>query len=139
MADQRKDIVHRFYDGVVNEGNLDRLPDVVTDDIVDHEAPPGMPGGIEGVKAFVEMFRTGFPDLHVTVESVIQEDDLVAARVRYTGTHEGEFMGIPPSHNKIDIDVIDMVRMEGDKCAEHWGVTDNLGLMQQIGAVPATA
>ncbi len=139
MADQRKDLVRTFYDEVVNEGNLDRIPDLCTDDVVDHEAPPEMPKGQEGIRAFVEMFRTGFPDLRVTVESAVQEDDLIAARVRYVGTHDGEFMGIQPSHNRIDIECIDMVRLEGDKCAEHWGVTDNLGLMQQIGAVPQVA
>ena len=139
MADQRKDLVKTFYDEVVNEGNLDRIPDLCTEDVVDHEAPPGTPGGIEGIREFVQTFRTGFPDLRVEVESAVQEDDMIAARVRYTGTHEGDFMGIAPSHNRIDIECIDMVRLEGEKCAEHWGVTDNLGLMQQIGAVPATA
>ena len=123
----------------MNEGNLDRISDLCTEDVVDHEAPPGMPGGIEGIRAYVQTFRTGFPDLRVDVENAIQEDDMVAARVRYTGTHEGDFMGIPPSHNRIDIECIDMVRLEGDKCAEHWGVTDNLTLMQQIGAVPEMA
>ena len=139
MADQRKDLVRRFYDEVMNEGDLDRISELCTEDMVDYEAPPGTPEGIEGVKMFIGMFRTGFPDIHVELVSAVEEGDMVAARCRVTGTHEGEFMGVPPSHNKIDIEWIDMIRLEGDKCAEHWGVSDNLGLMQQIGAVPQMA
>ena len=139
MADQRKDLVQTFYDEVMTRGNLDRIADLCTEDVVDHEAPPEWPSGIEGVRQTMEMFRTAFPDLEAKVGESIQEGDMVAARVRMTGTHLGEFMGIPPSHNKIDIETIDMIRLEGDKCAEHWGVSDNLLLMQQIGAVPATA
>jgi len=139
MADQRKDLMKRFYDEILNQGNLDRIPELCTEDMVDHEAPPGMPEGLEGVKTFIETFRTGFPDIQVEVESAVEEGDMVAARCRVTGTHEGEFLGVPPSHNRIDIEWIDMVRVEGDKCAEHWGVSDNLAMMQQIGAVPETA
>jgi steroid delta-isomerase-like uncharacterized protein len=139
MADQRKDLVQTFYTEVMSGGNLDRIAELCTEDVVDHEAPPGTPSGIEGVRQFVDGMRTAFPDLEAKVEGAIQEGDLVAARVRITGTHLGEFQGIPPSHNRIDIESIDVIRLEGEKCAEHWGVTDNLLLMQQIGAVPATA
>ena len=139
MPDQRKDLVKTFYDEVMTGGNLDRIGDLCTEGVVDHEAPPEWPTGIEGVRQTMQMFRTAFPDLTATVEEAIQEGDVVAARVRMTGTHEGEFQGIPASHNKIDIETIDMIRLEGEKCAEHWGVSDNLALMQQIGAVPATA
>jgi len=139
MPDQRKDLVRRFYDEVMNEGDLDRIAELCTEDMVDHEAPPGTPEGIEGVKLFIGMFRSGFPDIHVELVSAVEEGDMVAARCRVTGTHEGEFMGVPPSHSKIDIEWIDMIRLEGDKCAEHWGVSDNLALMQQIGAMPQVA
>jgi len=139
MADQRKDLVATFYDEVMSGGNLDRIPELCTEDVVDHEAPPEWPTGIDGVRQTMQMFRTAFPDLEATVEEAIQEGELVAARVHMTGTHEGEFQGIPPSHNNIDIETIDIIRLEGEKCAEHWGVSDNLLMMQQIGAVPATA
>ena len=139
MADQRKDLVATFYDEVMTGGNLDRIPELCTEDVVDHEAPPEWPTGIEGVRQTMQMFRTAFPDLEATVEEAIQEGELVATRVHMTGTHEGEFQGIPPSHNKIDIETIDIIRLDGEKCAEHWGVSDNLLMMQQIGAVPATA
>jgi len=140
MSDQNKDLAKRFYDEVVNTGDVDRVPDFCTEDFVDHEeGPPGTPDGIEGVKAFVQMFHAGFPDLQATVEDVLGEGDRIVARVRFTGTHEGEFMGVPPSGKRIDVETIDIVRLEGDKAAEHWGVTDNMKLMQQIGAIPQEA
>lgn len=85
------------------------------------------------------MFRDGFPDLRATVEDALEEGDRVAARVRFIGTHEGEFMGVPPSGNKVDIEMIDIVRIVDGKASEHWGVTDHMALMQQIGAIPQEA
>jgi steroid delta-isomerase-like uncharacterized protein len=139
MADQYADLPRRFYDEVMTGGDLDRIPELCAEDIVDHEAPPEMPQGIEGVRAFVQMFREGFPDLRGTVEDAFSAGDRVAARVKITGTHEGEFMGIPASGNRIEIDAIDIVRIVDGKAAEHWGVTDNMALMQQIGAIPQEA
>ena len=140
MSDQNKDLARRFYAEVVSTGDLDRVAEFCTEDFVDHEeGPPGTPDGIEGVKAFVQMFRDGFPDLRATVEDALEEGDRVAARVRFTGTHEGEFMGVPPSGNKVDIETIDIVRIVDGKASEHWGVTDNMALMQQIGAIPQEA
>ncbi|MDQ3587130.1 MAG: ester cyclase [Actinomycetota bacterium] len=139
MADQNTDLMRQFYDEVMNKGDLDRISELCTEDVVDHEAPPDMPKGIEGVKAFVQMFREGFPDLQAMMEDSVAEGDRVAARVRFTGTHDGEFMGVPASGNRVDVEAIDIVRIVDGKCAEHWGVTDNLALMQQIGAIPEEA
>jgi steroid delta-isomerase-like uncharacterized protein len=134
-----KDLIRTFYEEVLNKGDLDRIPDLCTEDVVDHESPPEFPDGIEGVRAFVRMFREAFPDLQVTVEDELAEGDRAAARSRWTGTHEGEFMGVPPSGKRFEIEAIDMIRIVDGKCAEHWGVTDNMALMQQIGAVPQQA
>jgi steroid delta-isomerase-like uncharacterized protein len=139
MTEQHKDLTRRFYDEVLSKGDVDLIPELCSEDIVDHEAPPDMPQGIEGVQAFVQMFRQAFPDLQVVVEDELAEGDRVACRVRYTGTHEGEFMGVAPSGNRIDVEVIDIARIVDGKCVEHWGVTDNMGLMQQIGAMPQEA
>lgn len=140
MSDQNKDLARRFYEEVLNTGNIDRVPEFCADDIVDHEeGPPGTPEGIEGVKAFVQMFHDGFSDVHASVEEVLADGDRVVARVRFTGTHDGDFMGIPASGKKIDMETIDIVRVADGKAAEHWGVTDNMKLMQQIGAVPEEA
>jgi steroid delta-isomerase-like uncharacterized protein len=134
-----KDLARRFYEEVFNRGDLDAVDELCAQDIVDHEAPPEMPKGIEGVKAFVTMFREAFPDIRATIEDMLEEGDRLAVRVKYAGTHEGDFMGVPPSGKRFEVDVIDIVRLEDGKAVEHWGVTDNLGLMQQIGAIPAEA
>ena len=140
MPDQNKDLARRFYEEVVNTGELDRVEEFCAQDFVDHEeGPPGTPDGIEGVKAFVKMFRDGFPDMRTSLEDVLEDGDEVAARVKMTGTHGGEFMGVPPSGNRVEIEWIDIVRIVDGKAVEHWGVTDNMSLMQQIGAIPAPA
>jgi steroid delta-isomerase-like uncharacterized protein len=139
MAGQNVDIMRRFYDEVLSGGNLDAVAELCSEDIVDHEAPPELPQGVEGVKAFVQMFRTAFPDLKVTIEDAFESGDRAVSRTRWTGTHQGEFMGIPASGKAIDIEPIDIIRVADGKCAEHWGTTDNLALMQQIGAIPEEA
>ena len=139
MAEQDKHLIRTFYEEVLNKGDLDRIPELCSEDIVDHESPPEMPQGIEGIKAFVSMFREAFPDLRVTVEDELAEGDRAAARSRWTGTHDGQFMGVPPSGNRIDIEAIDIIRIVDGKAAEHWGVTDNMELMQQIGAIQQEA
>jgi predicted ester cyclase len=139
MAGSSTDLMRRFYDEVLTGGKLDVIPELCSEDVVDHESPPDFPQGIAGVEAFVQMFRTGFPDLRATVEDAFENDDRTAARVRFTGTHQGEFMGVQPTGKPIDIECIDIVRIVDGKCVEHWGVTDNLTLMQQIGAIPAAA
>jgi predicted ester cyclase len=83
------------------------------------------------------MIREGFPDLRATVEDALTEGDRAAARVKVTGTHDGEYMGIPASGKRIEIETIDIVRVADGKCVEHCGITDNMSLMQQIRGDPA--
>jgi steroid delta-isomerase-like uncharacterized protein len=137
---ESKDLARRFYEEVFNAGDLDAIDQLLTPDFVDHEeGPPGTPDGIEGVKAFVTMYREAFPDIHVTIDDMVEEGDRIAVRATFTGTHDGEFMGVPASGRSIKIEAIDMVRVVDGKAAEHWGVTDAMGLMQQIGAIPEEA
>jgi len=139
MAGQNVEVIRRFYDEVLTGGKIDAVDELCSEDVVDHEAPPGMPPGAEGVKAFVQMFRAAFPDLRATVEDAFEVGDRAAVRSRWTGTHQGEFMGVPASGKPIDIEPIDIIRVADGKCVEHWGATDNLALMQQIGAIPEAA
>ena len=134
------DLAHRFYEDVMVGGDLGALDEILTPNFVDHEeGPPGTPDGIDGVKAFVTMFREAFPDMQVSIEDVMEDGDRVAVRATMTGTHDGELMGVPPSGNRVRLEMIDIVRIEDGRCAEHWGAADNLSLMQQIGAVQAPA
>jgi steroid delta-isomerase-like uncharacterized protein len=85
------------------------------------------------------MYRAAFPDLRVEVESQVAEGDLVVTRWASTGTHEGDLPGLPASHNKVTVTGIAIDRLENGKIVEAWGNWDTLGMMQQIGAVPAGA
>src|SRR3954453_4768937 len=139
MAGQHEGLMRSMYDEVMSAGDLDRIAELCTEDIVDPELPPGMPSGVDGVKAFMQMMRGAFPDLRATMQDYVEQGDRAVARARFTGTHQGELMGVAASGNAIDLECIDMIRVVDGKCAEHWGAMDNLALMQQIGAIPEAA
>ena len=83
------------------------------------------------------MYRAAFPDLRMDPEDVLASGDKVVARVRATGTHQGEFMGMPSTGKSIDVQLIDILRFDDDGLArEHWGVVDLMAMMQQLGVVP---
>jgi predicted ester cyclase len=105
-------------------------------DVVDHELPAGLPPGAEGVKLFFTGLRNAFPDLHVTIEDIVAEGDKFAIRTTWTGTHKGELFGIPPTTRHATWSSIEMVRIIAGKAVEHWGVEDQLGLLQQLGVIP---
>ena len=136
MADDPKAVTTRFYDEVVNAGNLDLIDELVAEDVVDHEEIPGMASGREGVKQFFGMAIEAFDGFRMDVEDLMAEGDKCTARVTMRGTHVGEFMGVPASGKEIEVPVIDIIRVNGGKMTEHWGVLDSMALMQQIGAVP---
>jgi steroid delta-isomerase-like uncharacterized protein len=134
------ELIQRFYDEMLGEGDLSKLDGLVTDDVVDHqEGMPGQPEGKEGVIFFVNAMRGAFSDIKATVGASVESGDMASAQVTVTAKHTGEFMGVPATDKSVEIEGIDIIRIEDGKCAEHWGVTDNMALMQQIGAVPAPA
>jgi steroid delta-isomerase-like uncharacterized protein len=136
-AEENKEIVRRFW-GVWEEGNIGLVDELVGSDYVNHS--PGMPDqpeGPEGIKAVVNMFRGGMPDLRVVIEDVIAEGEKVMMRYRIEGTHEGELFGVPPTGRRVSIESITVERVSGGKIREHWRVTDTLDMMQQLGAIPA--
>lgn len=135
--EQNKELCRRLY-AAVSSGDFDIFDQVVAPNFVEHEAlDPRLPAGREGVKAFFETIRQAMPDMVMTPEDIIAEGDRMAVRVVMTGTQTGEFMGIPPSGKRVEISVIDLVRIENNQVVEHWGVSDMLTLMTQIGAIPA--
>lgn len=133
-SEENKALVRRAWEGV-SEGNLYVFDEVYAADCIIHE-PDEDVRGIEGLKQFVSMFLEAFPDLSITVEDEIAEGDKVVTRWRARGTHQGELRGIAPTGNRVNVSGITIHRIEGDKIVEEWESPDNLGLMQQIGAVP---
>ena len=127
------------YD-LLNAGDVDGFGDLLADDFVEHEELPGVAPTKEGVKDFFRMYIGAFPDLRMDAEDVLASGDKVVARVRATGTHQGEFMDMQATGKSIDVKLIDIIRFGDDGLArEHWGVFDMLTMMQQLGVVPAGA
>jgi steroid delta-isomerase-like uncharacterized protein len=134
---QNKALANRMVEEFFNQRDLTVADDILAADMVEHEElPPGMPVGREGTKAMFTMMYTAFPDFQATVENLIAEDDRVVVHMLWTGTHQGEFMGIPPTGRRMSINVIDILRVADGKFVEHWGVSDMMGLMQQLGVSP---
>jgi len=137
-TEQNKALVRRLMSEVFNRGNISLIDELFAPDFVEHEElPPGIPAGSEGVKQLTTMFRSAFPDFKATINDIIAEGDKVVIRQTWSGTHKGEFMGIPPTGKSVSFGVIDTVRIAGGKIVEHWGQMDSMGMMQQLGAIPA--
>jgi steroid delta-isomerase-like uncharacterized protein len=133
-----KAVQRRALEEIYNQGNLDVIDELFNPDFVYHFA--GIPDyqGIEGVKQVATMYHTAFPDLHFTIEEQIAEADKLALRWTATGTHNGEFMGLPPTGNHMMVTGISFARFANDKFAEEWTVYDTLGMMEQLGVMPPT-
>ena len=82
------------------------------------------------------MFKGAFPNSYFSVEDMIAEGDKVVTRKPFHGTHEGEFMGMPPTGRRVSMELIDIVRISEGRVVEHWSMGDNLGMMQQLGVIP---
>ena len=136
MADDPKGIARRFYAEVINGKNYATLDELVADDLVEHQEMPGIPPGKEGVRAFFTAFHGAFPDLHADILGIVSEGDEVWVHAEFTGTHEGELLGIPATGNKVSFQMVDRVRVGDGKAVEHWGVSDDLGMLTQLGVVP---
>jgi steroid delta-isomerase-like uncharacterized protein len=133
FAAENKAMVRRVFEEALNAGDDAVLDELLAADYTNHDMPAPAPGP-EGFKQVIAQFRAAFPDMAVTIEDEFADGDLVGTRGRFTGTHKGDFMGIPASGMPIDIKYIDLWRVRDGKLAENWVQMDTAGLMQQIGA-----
>ena len=133
MSDNKATMM-RMYEEVMSQGDLDLMDDFLADDFVEHEElPPGVPQGKDAPKALMAMLREAFPDFRARVEEMLEDGDKVITRARFSGTHQGEFMGIPPTGKSFDIAVIDIVEFRDGKGIAHWGLMDTAAMMEQLG------
>jgi steroid delta-isomerase-like uncharacterized protein len=131
--------MRRLYE-LISAGDIDGFGEHVADGFVEHEELPGLEPSKEGVEQLFHMYRAAFPDMRMEPEDVFVSGDKAVARVRVTGTHRGEFLDMPATGRRIDVAVIDIMRFGDDGLVrEHWGLFDSLGMMQQLGAIPAPA
>ena len=135
-SEANKVLVRRFFEELWNQGNLG-----VADELLAPEHLHHFPGedihGPDGVKQLVSGIRSAFPDFHMSTDDVIAEADQVVMRFTIRGTHQGEGMGFPPTGKRVVYTGIDIFRISGGKIVERWGEVDMLGLLQQLGVVPA--
>jgi predicted ester cyclase len=118
-----KAVVMRFNKEVIEQGNEATFRELMAPDFVNRSAPPGAPAGPEGMLfTFTRVLRPAFPDLTVEVHDQVAEGDKVTTRKTIRGTHRGDLLGIPPTGKRVEIDVIDIVRLARGRYAEHWGV-----------------
>ena len=136
-AEENKAVVRRFTDEVWNTGNLAIIDELFASTWVGHDLPPGLAPGREGLKQMVGAFRAAFSDIRATVDDQVAEGDAVAWRWTFQGTHSGAFLGIPPTGKRITLTGISIDRLAGGKFVERWDSADTLGMMQQLGVIPA--
>ena len=135
--EENKAIVRRYQE-IYNSNDLDALAEVVSENLLTPKILPGLSHGIEGAKAAHRIMLMGFPDYQTTIDDLIAEGDKVVARITMTGTHSGEFMGMPPTGKHVSFTGIYIARIEDGKIVEHWGEEDGASLMQQLGALPSS-
>jgi steroid delta-isomerase-like uncharacterized protein len=135
-VESNKEFMRRWVDETINRKNLRAIDEMVAENFTEHVPFPGQPPGREGLKLVIGGFLKAFPDIRWTVEEEIAEGDKVVSRFTWTGTHQGEFLGVPATGRKVTVwgVVIDVVR--DGKFAESRIIMDTLGLMQQLGAIP---
>ena len=137
--EQNKILIRNHYEATTHKGDAEAIEEQVAPDFIDHDAPPGTPRGSEGVKKHIAAVRSAFPDIRVTMEDMIAEGDKVAVRATWRGTHQGVYMGIPPTHRQFTFTGMVFWRIENGKIAERWANIDRLSFMQQLGAIPISA
>ena len=137
MSEKNKRIDRRFYEEVWNEGNYDFVDEVTSGDYVYHELTDEVFVGRESVRRNIATVREAFPDLQFTVEDQIAEGDRVVTRWTARGTHQSSFEGIPPTGKQAVVAGISISRIADGKFVESWTCLDQLGLLKQLGALPA--
>src|SRR5229473_3012756 len=140
MSEQNKAIVRRLFEELWNKGNLSLADQLFTPNYTHHDSSsPDFGHGPESERKRATLYRTAFPDLHLTIEDMIAEGETVMARWSCRGTHKGDLSGIAPTGKQFTISGVTIARFANGKMAEGWVNWDALGLMQQLGAVPETA
>jgi steroid delta-isomerase-like uncharacterized protein len=134
MAHNYRKLAEHVYD-IFTRGAVDELPGVFATDFIEHQEVPGADGTPLGaVTQWVQMSTTGLSNLNYRIDSVVGSGNQVVCRVQLQGTHTGEFMGVPATGNKVDVMIMDWVRLTDDgKIAEHWGCGEDMRLMEQLG------
>jgi len=140
MSAENKALARRLVEEAFNAGRLEVVDELVASDFVEHD--PSLTEevrGPAGVKELIGGYRAAFPDIRITIEDQIADGDYVVSRWSGTGTHQGELMGMPATGKQATVTGITIDRIVDGRIVESWDNWDTLGMMQQLGAIPAPA
>jgi len=137
MELENAEIVRRFVDEVITQGNIDAAGQYAWDDVVEQVPLPGQGPGLEGLKDILRAMRAGFPDIVFAIQEQVSEGDKVVSRFEWTGTHRGEFLGIPATGRPVRVWGMVIDRLVEGRIKETRIIMDTMGMMIQLGVIPA--
>jgi len=135
MSQSDIELVRRIPVEVMMQHKFDVIDEIFSPAFVEHSPFPGVLPGPEGLRTFLTSYTTAFPDLSYDLVHEVSQGDLVIQHVEGSGTMEGDFMGMPAAHKKACWTEIHVVRVEGGKIVEHWGVVDQAAILGQLGFI----
>ena len=136
-AEENKACQRRLVEEIINQGNMAVAPEVVAEDFVERDPFPGQEQGRQGLIDIIAMMRTAFPDLEWTIEEQVAEGDTLASYNVWRGTHQGVFLGIPPTGKRVTVPCMIFDYFVAGKLKESRLLMNSLSLMQQLGVAPA--
>jgi steroid delta-isomerase-like uncharacterized protein len=132
-----KAVISRFLEEVINQGQLGVADEIVAEDFVELDPLPGQRQGREGLKEVIGGLLVAFPDMHWVADEMVGEGEKVVTRFTWTGTHHGTFLGIPATGKSVIVKGVVIDRLVGGKMTDSRILMDTLGMMQQLGVIPA--
>ncbi len=132
-VEENKVVAHRMVEDCINKNDPAAADEIFAADFINHSPQFGITPDRTGFKQMIAGFHQGFGDYHLAIEDLVAEDDKVVLRVRNTGTHTGDLLGIPPTHKILDLCSITILRIVDGKVKERWNIANELELMRQLG------
>src|SRR5262245_65465774 len=136
MSETPRAVRYRYHDAW-NSGDTAAIDGIMSPQVVNHSLLPGQPPGVDGFKQALHWMRGGVPDLAITIDSSVEDGDLVSTRWTGRGTQTGELMGIPATGRTVAVTGIDICRVSDSRIVEYWQELDTLSMLQQLGVLPA--
>ena len=137
-AENNKSLMRRYFEEVWQKGNPAAVDHFLAPTYQRYLSPKAAPLTLDGQRQRLDGFRAAFPDIQLTIEDMVAEGDRIAFRSTMRGTHQGVFLGIPPTGKYVTVTLIDIVRIENGKIVEQWGGPDLFDLLKQLGAIVST-
>jgi predicted ester cyclase len=127
-----KALARRVLEEIFPANDMAALREAISDEFVNHEAPPGTPAGLPGIARYMTLLNQAFSDQRWEIHDVLEDGDEVAMRCTHSGTHTGDYFGLPATGRRFAYSQMHIVRIVDGKALDHWAVRDDAGLMRQL-------